>query len=215
MPKHNNQIPNAHFHKAWQNHVKTWFNQPAKKKSRRIARAKRAAAIFPRPVEGPLRPVVHCPTVRYNSKRRLGRGFTLTEVRGAGLTKQFAQTIGIAVDYRRRNRSEGAYNENVRRLKQYRSQLILWPKRKENKNHPRKSFEAAPEDREKATQHQGALLPFKTYKGSVVSSQKLRPMGKGSAYVTLRRARADEKYLGLRKKRAAAKLEKEKLKKKD
>jgi large subunit ribosomal protein L13e len=81
MPKHNNLIPNQHFHKAWQNHVKTWFNQPAKKKSRRVARAAKAAAIFPRPVQGPLRPVVHCPTIKYNTKLRLGRGFTLEELR--------------------------------------------------------------------------------------------------------------------------------------
>jgi large subunit ribosomal protein L13e len=35
MVKHNNVIPNGHF-KGWQNYVKTWFNQPARKQRRRI-----------------------------------------------------------------------------------------------------------------------------------------------------------------------------------
>lgn len=35
MVKHNNVIPNGHFKKHWQNYVKTWFNQPARKTRRR------------------------------------------------------------------------------------------------------------------------------------------------------------------------------------
>lgn len=36
MVKHNNVIPNGHFKKHWQNYVRTWFNQPARKTRRRI-----------------------------------------------------------------------------------------------------------------------------------------------------------------------------------
>lgn len=36
MVKHNNVVPNGHFKKHWQNYVKTWFNQPARKARRRI-----------------------------------------------------------------------------------------------------------------------------------------------------------------------------------
>jgi large subunit ribosomal protein L13e len=36
MVKHNNVIPNGRFKKHWQNYVKTWFNQPARKQRRRI-----------------------------------------------------------------------------------------------------------------------------------------------------------------------------------
>ena len=86
--------------------VKTWFNQAGRKKSRRIAREKKAKAIFPRPTAGALRPVVRPPTQRYNFKTRLGRGFTLEELKAAGIPKKLAPTIGIAVDHRRRNRSE-------------------------------------------------------------------------------------------------------------
>ena len=78
--RHNNQLPNAHFHKQWQLRVKTWFDQPGKKKSRRIARAAKAAKIAPRPL-GLLRPAVHCPTIKYNVKTRAGRGFTLEELK--------------------------------------------------------------------------------------------------------------------------------------
>ena len=35
---------------------------------------KRAKQIFPRPIRGPLRPIVHCPTQRYNMKTRRGKG---------------------------------------------------------------------------------------------------------------------------------------------
>ena len=79
--KHNNVIPNAHFHKHWQNYIKTWFDQPGRKKKRRVARQKKALKISPRPVAGPLRPVVRCPTFKYNTKVRFGRGFTLEELK--------------------------------------------------------------------------------------------------------------------------------------
>jgi large subunit ribosomal protein L13e len=48
---------------------------------------------------------VHCPTIKYNAKVRLGRGFSLEELKGAGITAKFAPTIGIAVDLRRTNKS--------------------------------------------------------------------------------------------------------------
>lgn len=37
-PKRNNIVPNGHFKKDWQNRVRCYFNQPAKKKARRVAR---------------------------------------------------------------------------------------------------------------------------------------------------------------------------------
>ncbi|PUZ62462.1 hypothetical protein GQ55_4G359700 [Panicum hallii var. hallii] len=81
MVKHNNVIPNGRFKKHWQNYVKTWFNQPARKQRRRIARQKRAVKIFPRPTAGTLRPIVQCQTRKYNMKSRAGRGFTLEELK--------------------------------------------------------------------------------------------------------------------------------------
>ncbi|WVZ24704.1 hypothetical protein V8G54_003248 [Vigna mungo] len=81
MVKHNNVIPSGHFRKHWQNYVKTWFNQPARKTRRRLARQKKAVKIFPRPTAGPLRPVVHGQTLKYNMKVRAGRGFSLEELK--------------------------------------------------------------------------------------------------------------------------------------
>lgn len=37
--------------------------------------------IFPRPTAGPLRPIVHGQTLKYNMKLRAGRGFTLEELK--------------------------------------------------------------------------------------------------------------------------------------
>lgn len=79
--KRNGVIPNAHFKKHWQRYVKTWFNQPGSKKRRRTKRLQKAAKVAPRPVKGALRPVVRCPTFKYNTKIRRGRGFTLEELK--------------------------------------------------------------------------------------------------------------------------------------
>uniref|UniRef100_A0A3B5K0R6 60S ribosomal protein L13 n=1 Tax=Takifugu rubripes TaxID=31033 RepID=A0A3B5K0R6_TAKRU len=105
-PSRNGMILNPHFHKDWQKRVRTWFNQPARKIRRRKARLVKARLVAPRPVAGPLRPQVRCPTVRYHTKVRAGRGFTLEELKAAGIHKKTARTIGIAVDARRRNRPQ-------------------------------------------------------------------------------------------------------------
>ena len=91
MPaKRNQMVPNGHFHKDWDRYVKTWFNQPARKEHRRKARIAKAAKIAPRPLKS-LRPVVRCPTLKYNLKSRLGRGFTLDEVKAAGISKKMVR----------------------------------------------------------------------------------------------------------------------------
>lgn len=68
-------------------------------------------------------------TQKYGGKQRLGRGFTLAEVRAAGLTPAFARSVGIAVDHRRKNKSEEGQALNVARLNAYKSKLILFPRR--------------------------------------------------------------------------------------
>jgi len=127
MVKHNNIIPNQHFRKDWQRYVKTWFNQPAKKEARRSARLARAKKLAPRPLHL-LRPIVHAPTVKYNMKTREGRGFTLEELRAAKINKKAARGLGVAVDHRRKNRSEEGFTLNVNRLKLYQSRLVLFPR---------------------------------------------------------------------------------------
>ncbi len=77
----NRVVPNGHFKKHWQRYVRTWFDQPARKQKRRTRRIKKAAMIAPRPAKGPLRPIVHCPTAKYNMRVRAGRGFSFEELR--------------------------------------------------------------------------------------------------------------------------------------
>merc|ERR1719223_1583825 len=135
MVKHNNIIPNIHCKKKYLQSsrgplkVRLTLNQASKKKSRRMARAAKAAAIAPRPLQK-LRPEVHCQTQRYGSKVRLGKGFTLAELKAAGLTASYAKTVGISVDFRRVNRSVESLNANVARLNEYKGKLVVFPKRR-------------------------------------------------------------------------------------
>lgn len=130
MVKHNYQLPNTHLRKHWERSrfIKTWFNQPARKQRRLLARQAKAAHSFPRPLEK-LRPIVHGQTRKYNAKVRYGRGFTLQELKLAKIAPQFARTIGIAVDHRRQDTSEEALQANLQRLESYKSKLILFPRR--------------------------------------------------------------------------------------
>ncbi|XP_003694362.1 60S ribosomal protein L13 [Apis florea] len=197
MGKRNNMIPNGHFHKDWQRFVKTWFNQPARKYRRKQNRVKKARTVAPRPVKL-LRPVVHCPTFRYHTKVRAGKGFTLEELKASGLNKRFARTIGIAVDPRRRNKSVESLQTNAQRLKEYKSKLILFPL---NEKKPKKG-DASEEEMKLATQVKGEIMPVRHQppakaKARVISEEER----KFSAYVTLRKARADARLVGIRAKR--------------
>merc|ERR1711927_215 len=130
--KHNNQIHSVRkFRKYWQRYVKTWFNQPAKKANRRSARNKKAHSISPRPISGAVRPIVHGTTVKYNTKIRAGRGFSLAEIKAANIGKLEAQSLGIAVDHRRRNRSVEGLQANIQRLRDYKANLVVFPRRAE------------------------------------------------------------------------------------
>ncbi|RWS05317.1 60S ribosomal protein L13-like protein [Dinothrombium tinctorium] len=197
-PKRNNVIPNGHFHKDWQRYIKTWFNQPMKKKRRHRKRLEKAARIAPRPVDGLLRPVVHCPTIKYNSKLRLGRGFTLEELKAAGIHRKEARTIGISVDHRRVNKSVESLQRNVQRLKEYKSRLILFPL-KEKK--PRKGDSSA-EELKMATQLKGVIMPIHKSKRKEKARVITDAENKFHAFHTIRKARANARLVGYRAKKA-------------
>merc|ERR1711988_523381 len=154
--KHNNMIVNEHFRKYWQRYVKTWFDQPAKKKARRLARQKKAALVAPRPVAGSLRSVVHQPTARYNVKTRIGRGFSLAEIKAVGLGKREARSLGIAVDHRRRNKSVEGQEANVQRLREYRSKLVVFPK---HAKHAKKGWVETADPSTVVEQVRGTVMP--------------------------------------------------------
>lgn len=107
--------------------MRTWFDQPGRKLRRRQARKTKAAALGVRPLEL-LRPAVRGQTVRYNRKVREGRGFTLAELKEAGISRKAARGVGIVVDHRRRNLSEEGKALNVERLKAYKARLIVFPR---------------------------------------------------------------------------------------
>jgi len=201
MPKRNDKIPKNHFKKDWQSRVKTWFDQPAQKKVRKERRLAKAAATFPRPTAGLLRPQVRPPTRRYNFKVKLGRGFTIDELKAAGINHRQARSIGVSVDKRRTNKSEGAFNSNVQRLKVYKSKLVLFPLNKKKVN----AGETATAEASKVPQHQAALQPLKPRKLTLESVAKSSINSKTSAVDVLRRYQSDAKLVGLRAKVKAEK----------
>jgi len=195
MVRHNNVIPNQHFHKKWARRTKTWFQQPLQKKIRREKRKEKASAVFPRPAQGPLRPVVHCPTQRYNLKVRYGRGFSFDELKAAGISPKYAATVGIAVDHRRTNKSVEALTTNVDRLKEYMSRLVVFPRKSRAKK-----GDASQADKEVAEQVMGDIIPKPSNGDAVTFTEITGEMTDLMAHSKLRIARNEKKMKGKREK---------------
>ncbi|EHY52929.1 60S ribosomal protein L13 [Exophiala dermatitidis] len=217
--KHNQQLPNNHFRKDWQRRVRVHFDQAGRKSRRRAARLSKAAAVAPRPVDK-LRPVVRCPTVKYNRRARAGRGFTLVELKEAGIPRKLAPTIGIAVDHRRQNTSQESLATNVARLQAYKARLILFPRKSGQHKKLDSSAEEVKlaEDESKTIKKVSTAIPIDSGVGlkhgfSEISKGDL-PKGEENAYRKLRIARSDARLLGVRAKRAKAKADAEEAKKK-
>ncbi|KAH9081762.1 cold-induced protein [Lactarius deliciosus] len=136
-------------------------------------------------------------TVRYNTKLRVGRGFTLGELKEAGVSRKTALGLGIVVDHRRRNLSVEGKAINVERLKAYKERLVVFP-RKTGK--PKKS-DSSPEDLTTPTTRQTLPLP------PPFVPEQPRKIGQEerafNAYKTLRNYRAEARFEGARKIRAA------------
>ncbi|KAH8120188.1 60S ribosomal protein L13 [Phellopilus nigrolimitatus] len=204
---HNNVLHDNHFRKDWQRRVRTWFDQPGRKLRRRRARQTKAATLGVRPLK-PLRPAVRAQTVRYNTKIREGRGFTLAELKEAGIGKKEARGVGIVVDHRRRNLSEEGKKLNVDRLTAYKAKLIVFP-RKAGKP---KQGDSTGDDLTSATTRSSLPLPAGTVHEA---PRKITAEERDfEAYHTLRESRAEARYEGKRKLRAAKKAEEEANKKK-
>lgn len=200
MVKHNNIVPNQHFHKQWQKRVKCMFNQPMRKKRRRLARKKKAQAIAPRPASGALRPQVRCQTRQYNYKVRSGRGFTFDELKEAGISPKEARGLGIAVDHRRKNRSVEGFQANVQRLKAYKARLVIFPRRRGQF----KKGDSTKEECANAQQLTGEIIPIVNEKALVNGGRERisAEMVDHSVFMQLRQARADKKWFGKRNKPA-------------
>ncbi|KAI5967118.1 RPL13 [Candida theae] len=184
-----------HFRKHWQERVRVHFDQAGKKASRRQSRLRKAAKIAPKPIDS-LRPVVRAPTIKYNRKVRAGRGFTLAEIKAVGLTPKYARTIGISVDHRRQNKSQETFETNVQRLKEYKSKLVIFDKKT-------KASEAV------SYEQVSTSATFPIEQPAIEQGTRAVEVPEQSAYRTLRLARNEKKYKGIREKRAKEKAEAE------
>ncbi|KZS95986.1 ribosomal protein L13e [Sistotremastrum niveocremeum HHB9708] len=204
---HNNVLHANHFRKDWQSRVRTWFDQPGRKLRRRQARKSKAALLGARPLSL-LRPAVRGQTVRYNTKIREGRGFTLAELREAGVGRKEAKGLGIVVDHRRRNLSEEGKKLNVDRLKAYRARLVIFPKKA---GKPKKGDSTGDDLTAETTRTPIALPDPYVHETPRKITDEEREV---NAYRTLRDARANQRHDGKRKVRAQKKEEEEAAKKK-
>jgi len=160
-----------------------------------LARKAKAERIAPRPVSGLLRPAVRCPTQRYNTKIRYGRGFTLKELKEAGINPKQAVSIGIGIDYRRKNRSVEGLQANVERLKAYKARLIVFPL----KGGKVKKGDSTAEETSAATQFKGEILPIVQPKAKIETMAITEDMKKASAVRQYKQERATQYITGKRR----------------
>lgn len=124
----------------------------------------------------------------------------------AGIPKRFAKSIGIAVDYRRKNRSLESLQENTARLKAYKANLVLFPR----KGGKPAAGEASEEELKAVVQHTGPIMPAVAATPELELVPAASLAGRGSAFKKLRRARINSRLNGLRKKKAAERAAAEK-----
>merc|ERR1719296_633498 len=182
---------------------RTWFDQAGRKKRRSQNRKAKAASLAPRPAAGLLRPVVHPPTQRYNMKLRLGKGFTLDELREAKIAPKLAPTIGIAVDHRRRNKCAESLQANVSRLLAYKAKLLIFPK-KSGKKSVKKGDTPRSELQNVAQNTLKEIIPIERPALRVKARAITAEEKEASAYKKLKKARTDLKYDGAKRKKAEA-----------
>merc|ERR1712056_29147 len=156
-------------------------------------RKEKAKKLFPRPSAGLLRPIVHPPTQRYNMKLRLGKGFTLDELREAKISVKKAPTIGISVDHRRRNGCAESLQANVDRLKVYLSKLKIFPK-KAGKKGCKKGDTAKSELQNVAQNTLKEIIPVPKPDLTVEARAITAAEKEASAYKQLKKARTNQKY---------------------
>lgn len=155
--KNNHPIPHNHFKKTALRYRTTFHEKARAIKQQQVKEEKRSRS-YPAQVEK-LRPIVRCPTLRYKTRERLGRGFTPEECEAAGHDYRELRTLGVSIDLRRRNHNKEAFDQNVERIVKYMSKLVIFKDRQE----ARKSG---------VKQHKGKIMPVEKKK-PVVESVKI------------------------------------------
>ncbi len=158
----------------------------------------------PRPTES-LRPVVRGQTQRYNRKIKLGRGFTLQEIREAKLGVAFCRSIGVSVDHRRKNRSVEGLELNKNRLLAYANKLALFPK---HAGQMKKGLvnDSAKEVTESAAQVSQIALPKISNRAKAMELTK--EMKDKKVYQVQKQEEMNMKWRGIREKRAREEADK-------
>ena len=181
-------LANARFNKKINLKVRTYFSQPAKKLRRRQRRAERCRKLGPNPTHS-LRPAVRGMSRRYNNKIRLGRGFTVAELKLAGIKGvNYARSIGISIDKRRRDTCSETQKVNAERIKEYINKMILYPRKKADK---KPQIKEATEDQLKSAEAQSqnttrTVIPLPTLESGVSWSNISAEMKELKVYKTLR-----------------------------
>jgi len=155
-----------------------------------------------------------CMTRKYSNKAKIGRGFTLAELKAAGLTGGFAQTVGIAVDHRRHNKNAETMAMNVKRLTDYKTKLVLFPA-KEGKF---KKGEIADSTADKLSGVNSTSCPAvnafseapKLVDKTVTNEPITKEMLSAKVYHKLRAERTNQRYEGVRIERAKKEQDKKK-----
>merc|ERR1719264_2392176 len=157
------------------------------------------AKLAPRPAAGKLKPTVRPPSARYNMKLRLGKGFTLAELKEAKIPKKLAPTIGISVDHRRKNRCVESLQRNVARLLEYKSKLLIFPKRAGKRGVKRGD---TPRDQLQnvAQNTLREIIPIERPSKKIPARAITAEEREFNAFKTMRKARTDKKYWGKRMK---------------
>merc|ERR1711979_64184 len=136
-----------------------------------------------------------------NMKLRLGKGFTLDELREAKIPVRRALTIGIAVDHRRRNRCAESLQSNVDRLKLYMSKLKIFPAKSGKKGV--KAGDTPKSELQNVAQNTlKEIIPVPKPALRIKARAITADEKEKSAYKQLKKARTNKKYEGAKKKKA-------------
>ena len=132
------------------------------------------------------------------------RGFTLEELKAAGINAKEARNIGIAVDARRKNKNVETLQANVARLTAYKGRLVLFPRRSGVKNAREtdkpglmKTSDAASIAAARgAAGLSGDIMPITQDKAAVEFVSITDEMKEGSVYLQMRQARNQARTIG-------------------
>lgn len=132
----------------------------------------------------------------------------MAEIKAAGLGVQFARSIGIAVDHRRKNRNQESLELNKARLQNYISKLVLHPRNDKKPVTKAKSgiLNDTMENLKADTSAKVNVLPPLVKRVKSISQLQLDQLKKQNAYRSIRQEWANQRNEGrrLKKEREAA-----------